>query len=293
MVFEFPNPASGSQGVRRFNFVNPTPAYFATLRIPLLAGRLFSDADHASAAKVAILSASAARALFGEEDPIGKQLPVAKSTRETVIGVVGDVKYGGLDADASDTLYVPFDQYPFRNMTLVARTSVDSRALATTIERALHEVDREVTRGSARVLDDVLSEAAAQPRFRTAFLTAIAGLALLLGAVGLYGVVSYAVSRRTVEIGVRMALGATDSRVMVMVLQEVLTIAAIGVAFGTVGAVALTRTIVAFLFEVAPTDGWSFALAVGTLLTVTLLAAFVPVRRASKINPVTALRSDY
>ena len=293
MVFEFPDPTASSQGVRRLNMVNPTPGYFATLGIPLLAGRLFSDADHASAAKVAILSASAARALFGEEDPIGKQLPGANNTPATVIGVVGDVKYGGLNADASETLYVPFDQYPFRNMTLVASTSGDPRRLATTIERAIHEVDREVTRGSARVLEDVLSEAAAQPRFRTALLTAIAGLALLLGAVGLYGVVSYAVSRRTVEIGVRMALGATDSRVMAMVLKEVLIIAAIGSVFGTVGAVALTRTIEAFLFEVAPTDGWSFALAVGTLLTVTLIAAFVPVRRASRINPVTALRSDY
>ena len=123
-------------------------------------------------------------------------------------------------------------------------------------------------------------------------MTAIAGLALLLGAVGLYGVVSYAVSRRTVEIGVRMALGATDSRVMGMVLKEVLTMAGVGAMLGIAGAFLLTRTIEAFLFEVTPTDGWSFTLAAGTLLMVTLVAAFIPVRRASKINPVIALRTD-
>jgi putative ABC transport system permease protein len=294
MVVEFSwtDQATSASSLRRLDLVNPTPEYFAALGIPLLAGRFFTDADHASAARVGILSASAARALFGDQDPIGELLPTRKGAPDTVVGVVGDVKYGGLEASARETLYLPFEQYPFRNMTLVARASGDPRFLTTTIERALHEVDREITRGSARTLEEVMSEAAVQPRFRTALLSAIAGLALLLGAVGLYGVVSYAISRRTVEIGVRMALGATDSRVMLMVLKEILALALAGVVLGTVGAVSLTRSIEAYLFEVAPTDTWSFVLAVGALVLVALMATYAPVRRATRISPITALRTD-
>lgn len=294
MSFEFDTADAGSRPrFRRLNLVNPTPGYFSALGIPLQRGRAFSSADGPTSPRVVIVSAGLARDLFGTVDAVGRSLPIGpKRAPVPIVGVVGDVKYGGLDADARETLYMPFTQYPFRNMTLVARTSGDPRLIAANVERAIHTVDREITRGPARALDEVVSEAVAQPRFRTALLSAVAGLALLLAAIGVYGVVAYGVSQRTVEIGVRMALGATDSRVIGMVLREALALALAGAAIGTAGAFALTRTLTGFLFGVTPMDGLSVAVAVASLMAITFLASYVPARRATKVDPIVALRCE-
>jgi predicted permease len=291
--FEMPDRPDGMTGLRRYSLVNPTPDYFSALGIQLLRGRLFSGADGPDAPRVVIVSAGVARQLFGTVDVVGRSLPIGpKRAPVPIVGVVGDVKYGGLEAAAPEPIYLPFTQRPFRNMTLVARTSGDPRPMAASLERAIHAVDREITRGPARALDDVVSEAVAQPRFRTALLSLIAGLALMLAAVGLYGVVAYGVSQRTVEIGVRMALGANDAKVIGMVLREAFTLALAGAAIGTVGAYLLTRTLTRFLYGVTPTDGLSFVLAVASLMAMTALASYIPARRATQVDPVMALRYE-
>jgi predicted permease len=294
MSFEFDmgDGREGGGSTRRFGLVNPTPDYFRTLGLPLLSGRVFSPADGPTAPRVVIASAGAARELFGTLDVVGRSLPIGpKRGPVPIVGIVGDVKYGGLEADARATLYLPFAQYPFRNMTLVARTSGDPRAMAAPVERAIHAVDREITLGPVRALDDVVSEAIAQPRFRTAVLFVMAGLALLLAAIGVYGVMSYAVSQRTTEIGVRLALGATDGWVIGMIVREGLMLGVTGTAGGMVGAWALTRTLARFLFGVTPMDSLSLAGAMTALIVITVLASYVPARRAALVNPVAALRA--
>jgi putative ABC transport system permease protein len=291
--FEMADVRDGTPGPRRLNLLNPTADYFSALGIPLLRGRLFQGADGPTAQRVVIVSVGAARDLFGTLDVVGRSLPIGpKRAPVPIVGVVGDVKYRGLDVAAPQTLYMPFAQYPFRNMTLVVRTSGDPRLVATNLEHAIHAVDREITRGPARTLDDVVSDAVAQPRFRTAVLSAIASLALILAGVGVYGVVAYAVAQRTVEIGVRMALGATASQVMGIVLRESLTLAVAGAALGSGGAYLGTRTLTAFLYGVTPTDAPSFGVAAASLVGLTMLASWVPARRATHVDPVLALRYE-
>jgi putative ABC transport system permease protein len=177
-------------------------------------------------------------------------------------------------------------------MFLVARASGDPLAIAQTLRRVIAGVDRQITITSLQPLDAIVSAAAAQPRFRTAILLALAGLALALAAVGLYGVIGYSVSQRTSEIGIRMALGAKDADVLTMVLREGALLAVAGVATGVLGALALTRTLAGLLYGIAPTDWRSFGLATLCLLTVALVASYVPARRATRVDPLIALRAE-
>ncbi|MEO8259474.1 MAG: ABC transporter permease [Acidobacteriota bacterium] len=276
-----------------------TPDYFPTLGIPLLRGRLFTDADDASHPAVMIMSADTARHFFGDGDPLGRtlSLPVFRdgATRQgtiTLVGVIGDVKYSGLDRAPDDAIYRPFAQQPWPNIFLVARTPGDPAALGPVLRRVVADVDRAIAVSAVNTLDAVVSDAAAQPRFRTMLLAALAGLALALSAVGLYGVVAYSVSQRTMEIGIRMALGARRGDVVRMIVREGLWLAAAGVAIGLVGAYALVRTLTALLYGIAPTDAASFAAAAGALLLFALIASYVPARRASAIDPAIALRAE-
>jgi putative ABC transport system permease protein len=276
-----------------------TPAYFQTLGIRLLKGRLFTDADDADHPPVMIMSMDAARHFFGDGDPVGRtlSLPVfrdgaTRNSTMTLVGMIGDVKYSGLDRAPDDAIYRPFAQQPWPNVFLVARTDGDPAVLGTTLQRQVADVDRAIAVSAVSTLDDVVSDAAAQPRFRTTLLAALAGLALALAAVGLYGVVAYSVSQRTMEIGVRMALGARPGDVVGMIVREGLGLAVGGVAIGLVAAYALARTLTALLYGVAPTDAASFAYASGALLLLALLASYVPARRASAIDPAIAMRAE-
>jgi putative ABC transport system permease protein len=276
-----------------------TPAYFPALGIRLLKGRLFTDADDANHPPVMIMSVDAARHFFGDGDPIGRtlSLPVfrdgaTRNSTMTLVGTIGDVKYSGLDRAPDDAIYRPFAQQPWPNVFLVARTDGEPAVLGTTLQRQIADVDRAIAISAVSTLDDVVSDAAAQPRFRTTLLAGLAGLALALAAIGLYGVVAYSVSQRTMEIGVRMALGARSGDVVRMIVREGLGLALGGVAIGLVAAYALARTLRVLLYGVAPTDAASFAYASGALLLLALLASYVPARRASAIDPAIAMRAE-
>ena len=287
-----------ARGIASEYLVNAAPTtadFFSALGIPLLKGRLFNEADDAAHARVMIMSADVARDLFGD-DPIGRTLslptPQGDSVTATVVGVVGNVKYKGLAGPAEPTLYVPFAQQPWPTAFLVARTMGEPTTMVADLRHAIGEVDRQIGVVSVRTLDDVLSQETAQPGFRTAVLSAVSGLAIALAAIGLSGVVGYSVSKRTAEIGVRVALGAGRRDVLWMVLREGLLLGAVGGAVGLAAAFALTRLLTSFLFGVTATDPLSFVLAATFLVVVVLAASYLPARRASRIDPITALRAE-
>jgi predicted permease len=291
--FSMPDSRTGQPVEHQMGLLNPTPGYFEALGIRVLAGRTFSQADGPDGPEVVILSSSAARRLFGQFDVVGRTLPISrKDAPVTIVGVVGDVKYFGLDEAPRDTVYVPFSQYPFRNMVLVARTLGDPRQLAGSLAAVVHRVDREVTIGPVRTLEEVVAEAVALPRLRTTLLATLAGLALILAVVGLYGVASYAIALRTVEIGVRMALGAEPWQVVAMIVRESLRLALTGAAVGLCGAFLVTRTLSGMLYGVTPRDTPSFLLAAAVLVLVTAGASFLAARRAAQVDPLAALRSE-
>ena len=294
MTYYFEDEAAtlGEPRVHRLTLLNPTAGYFEALGIPLLRGRLFSARDTADAPPVVILSESSARLLFGTLDVVGRVLPTTSERKPTVIGVVDDVKYGGLAAPPPDAIYQPFAQFPFQHMNLVVGASGDPLDLASGVRAAVHEVDRAITVDSARLLDDLVSESLATPRFRVMLLSSLALLALGLASFGLAGVVAYSVVRRTSEIAIRMALGARTAAVLALVMREGLLLALAGVALGLGGAFLMTRTLAGYLHEVEPTDGVSFLAAAGCLLLVTLAASYLPARRATRVDPLAALRAE-
>jgi putative ABC transport system permease protein len=291
--FQMPDFRTGQVVEHQMGLLNPTPEYFAVLGIPVLRGRTFAPADGPDTAKVAILNASAARRLFGSLDVVGRSMPVGGRDKPvTVVGVVGNVKYSGLDEAAPETVYLPFAQQPFRNMMLVARTTGDPHQLAGALAAVVHSVDRQVTVGPALTLDEVVWEAVARPRFRTTLLLALAGLALILAVVGLYGVSAYTVAQRTVEIGVRMALGAGRWQIVTMILCEGLSLAGAGAALGLLGAFWFTRALSGFVYGVTTHDAGSFLLAAAALILVTAAASLLAARRAAQIDPLVALRTE-
>lgn len=292
MVFSFApaNEAGMAPVEQRFGLVNPTPGYFEALGIRLLRGRLFSAADGPSSPPVAILSANMARRFFGAEDPVGRSLPYKDAP--TIVGVVTDVKYGSVEDPPQEAVYRPFAQYPFRNLFIAARTTGDPAALAPDLRRAIHDLDSEVMIGPVRTLDAIAWDAASQPRFRTATLVALALLALTLAGIGLYGVIAYSVSRRTMEIGVRMAVGADGRNLVTLIMREGLTLALVATAIGLAMAYALSRTIERFLYGVTPVDVGTYALVAGFALAIALVATYVPARRATQVDPLIALRTE-
>jgi putative ABC transport system permease protein len=246
-----------------------------------------------------IMSVDTARRFFGDGDPIGRamSLPVRRNgvngrADMTLVGTIANVKYSGLDAAADDAVYRPFKQQTWVAPYLVVRTTGDPENLVPTVGREIAAVDRGIVITGVRALDAVVSDAAAQPRVRTVLLAAIAGLALLMAIVGLYGVVAYSVSQRTREIGIRMALGARGGDVLAMVLWEGLQLAVAGISGGLVAAFAATRALTGLLYGIAPTDAVSFGFAGASLLIVALMASYVPARRATKVDPLVALRYE-
>lgn len=273
--------------------LNPTPEFFAVLGIPLLRGRTFSSADGPNAPAVAMLNATAAKHLFGTLDVEGRNLPIrGQDAPVTIVGVVGDVKYSGLDEAARDTVYVPFPQQPFRNMVLTARTAGEPKQLVGALAAVVHKVDHEITIGPVRTLDEVVSDAVGRPRFRTALFAALAGLALSLAVVGLYGVITYTVTARSREIAVRIALGAGRWQVVGMVVREGLWLAGAGVALGLCGAFLLTHSLSGFLYGVTVRDTASFLLAAAALVFTAAMASFFAARRATRPDPIEALRAE-
>jgi predicted permease len=307
----FPGPlrggnASGSFTIDGYNTANPSDRPFANLGsvsggfframgIPLVAGRTFAESDGADATPVAIASASMARKYWPGENPIGRRLRFnddPKAPWSTVVGVVGDVRQLGLDQDPPPILYMPYQQFPLPFTNISVRSTAPTGTIASLVRAELSAIDPDLPPGDARTLEAVLDESIAQPRFRAMLLTAFALLALLLAAVGVYGLISYSVAQRTREIGIRVALGAQPRQVLGQIMREGLTLAVAGVGLGLVGALVAARVISTFLFGVQASDPLTFGSVALILLAVACLATYVPSRRALHVDPIRALRTD-
>ncbi len=270
-------------------------SYFRTMGIPLLRGRGFTGSETAEARHVVLISESMAKQHFPGEDPIGKRITVPMSAEPMpteIIGIVGDVRYESLVDEAYPTVYMPIPDliYPF--MTLVLRTDGDPAQIAPAVRKALREIDPDQPVSDVRTMDEVMATTVGRARFNTLLLGLFAGLATLLAAIGIFGVTHYSVTLRTREIGLRMALGAQPGQVLMLILRQGLLLTAIGIATGLAGALALTRVMSGLLFGVGSTDPATFA-AIALLLTfVSLVACYLPARRATRVSPLIALRYD-
>jgi putative ABC transport system permease protein len=276
-----------------------TPGYFLTLGVPLKRGRLFTDADDAEAPRVVILSEAAATRHFPNEDPIGKRIELgwgrgAGTPRAggEVVGIVGDVREYGLDEEYPAEIYLPMRQRPVGRMTIVARTAVPPLGLADQVKHAVSELDPNLPVSNVRTVEQVVAESIAQPRFYMLLLAAFAAGALVLAAIGIFGVMSCSVAQRTREIGIRMALGAGGTTVVSMVVRQAMLLAFTGLALGVAAALALSRTMTTLLFDLSPTDPLTFATVTTILALVALVATWLPARRAASVDPMVALRAE-
>jgi putative ABC transport system permease protein len=272
-----------------------SPGYLRALRIPLLAGRDFSETDTLESPGAIVISESTAREFWPNENPIGKRLTLSfypEKVRE-VIGVAGDVKFRGPDSRKSlATVYVPLAQITFWNQAMVVRTARDPASSASAMAAAVHQQDPDQPLSDVRTMDDILADSLSQQRFSMLLLASFAGLALVLAAVGIYSVLAYAVRQRQREIGIRLALGAQLNDVLRMVVAEGMRPALIGVALGLAGAFVLKRTISSLIFGVSESDPLTF-LSVSVLLAmVALVASILPAYRATKVDPMRALREE-
>ena len=270
--------------------------YFETLGIPLLRGRTFNDHDTPDSPPVVIVNEALARRFLPGQDAVGKRLRLGDTSPTgawvTIVGVAANAKYTGLDSGDELTIYSPFRQSWSRSMSLIVHTTDDPRSLVAALRRQLAGVDSELVLSRVATMTELMRDSLARARFRTTLLTLFAAAAALLAAVGIYGVMAYAVSRRTREIGIRMALGARHSDVLAGVFREGLTLALGGVGVGLVGALAVTRITRSLLFGVSATDPLTFAAVAMALAGVAALACYVPARRATRVDPMAALRGE-
>jgi putative ABC transport system permease protein len=273
-----------------------TPGALETLGLPLLRGRYFRDADTRESPKVAIVNRTLANKVFGGAEPLGKRLSLGDNPSPadwaTVVGVVGDLRTDDLSTAPTSQLYMPYTQESSSGMAVALRTGGDPLALAGPLRRAVAEIDPEEPVYGIRTMETIVADSMDQPRFR-AFLTAIfAFIALLLAAIGIYGMLSYSVAQRTHEIGIRIALGAGSSDVLRLIVAQGMSPAAIGVAAGVLGGAIVSRLVAALLFEVAPTDLPTFVAVPAILLLVALAACVIPAARATRVDPTVALREE-
>jgi putative ABC transport system permease protein len=276
--------------------------YFRTLGIPLLAGRTLTPADRAGTPPVAVVNDTGARRFWPGESPIGKRVWFGTTTGPfsdpahavEIVGVVGDVKYQEVDEDTTNRadFYTSYLQFAYPDTMVIVKTRGTAAALLPVMRKAVASVDPSLPIYDAMTLDDRISSAVARPRFNAALLTAFAGAALLLAAIGVYGVLSYSVSSRMREIGVRLALGADARRVIGLVLGEGVRLAAIGAVAGLVAALAASRFIQAVVIDVSATDPRILAASAAVMMAVAALAAFLPARRASTVDPIVVLRQE-
>jgi putative ABC transport system permease protein len=276
-----------------------TPDYFKTMSIPLSRGRGFTPADRMGAASVVILNQAAANRIWPDGDALGHEMRIGtrfglggEPAGGVIVGVVGDVHDRGPAVRVAPTLYLAHAQWPVDSMTVVAKGRGEPSALVEPMRSVLHDLDRDVPMFAVRSMPQIASNAVARPRLYMVLIVCFAATAMLLAAIGLYGVLTYAVGQRTREIGIRLALGARRGEVLRMVISQAGKLALAGVAIGLIAAVLASRLIRAQLFEVAPTDITTYALVAVGLMAVSLLASWIPARRASRIDPMTALRQD-
>jgi predicted permease len=272
-----------------------TPDYFRVMHIPLRSGRFFDDRDHEGARDVVIINEKLARRLWPNTDPIGKSLTVADLARpqaREIVGVVGNVRHGGLTSEPPIEVYRPAYQTFWPFVGVVVRTSLEPSQVVRSIREAVWAVDKDQPVNEVRTMENLAADSVALRRASMLLLALFAGLALLLASLGIYSVISYSVTLRTHEIGVRMALGARTADVLVMMLGQSATLTLIGIALGLIASLALTRFLAALLFGITATDAVTVALAIVTMAIVAVGAAYFPARRASRVDPMVALRYE-
>ena len=273
-----------------------TPDYFRAMRIPLLKGRLFNEQDRASTTYSAIIDESFARRFFPGEDPLGKRINEDGSRNEhgfaVIVGVVGGVKHTDVKTEPRPTMYVPAEQSPWETMTLVVRSSGDPTALAAALRDEVAAVDKDQPLSEIDIMEQLFAKAVAPQRFNLMLVGIFAALALTLATVGVYGVIAYSVTQRAQEMGVRLALGANSRDILRLVIGQAMRVSLLGVGLGLVAAVGLTRVMSSLLFEVSSTDPVVFVGLAVVLIAVTLVASYIPARRATKVDPLVALRYE-
>ncbi len=274
------------------DFRTASPGYFETIRLPLVKGRTFEETDSEKALPVAVINQSTARHRWGDEDPIGRRVSFDRGQSwTTIIGIVSDVKQYGLDREAADEIYIPLAQSGFANNLLV-RTAADPMSIASLMREAIYAADPDTAIDRVQTLEHVRSDAVASPRLTAILLAMFAGLALIITAAGIAGVMALSVSQRKHELGVRLALGATPAKVIRMVIGQGMSFVLVGLSIGVAGALLLGRLMSALLFAVQPTDPLTFVAVSGVLVVVAAAACFVPARRVTSIDPMIALRSE-
>jgi len=276
-----------------------TPEYFRVVGIPLRRGRLFSDRDREGAPPVVLLTEAAAAQYFPGEDPIGRTItlgwgrgPGKPLAGGAVVGIVGDVKDAGLHEADPPQIYLAYRQWPVQSMTVVLKTAVPPLSVTDAVRSEVRAVDPNMPVSNVRTLEQVLAMSISQPRFYTTLLSVFAGVALVLAAIGIFGVLSYAVAQRTREIGIRMALGAEASSVRRLITREAMVLSGGGVLAGVIGAYFLSEALGTLLFEISPGDPLTLATVAALLMVIALVASYVPARRATRVDPMIALRTE-
>ena len=295
-IFERPLPPNTTPPGEAYRVVSPD--YFATMGIPLLRGRQLTNDDRRDRNPSVVVNDALARKYWPGADPIGKEIYLGAPDnflfpRATIVGIVGNTKDMGLDADPLPTVFIPLNLMPaWPGFSYVIRTTGDPAALAAAARREIHAVDPAIPIRGMKEMDDVLRESVAPARWSMLLLAGFAGVALVMAALGVFGVLSFVVSQRTKELGIRMALGAEPGRVRGMVVGQGLGLALAGLAVGLAGALALTRFMSSMLFGVAPTDPLTFVAVSILLLAIAALASYLPARRATRVDPLVALRAE-
>src|SRR5882672_7719147 len=272
-------------------YMPATSGYLEALGVPLVSGRTITDADTSQSPGVVVINQTFATRFFPNEDPLGRRMTISGVLR-TIVGVVGDAKYQGLGVEAGPQAYVPYSQSPYPGMRLIVRTTSEPSSLIAAVRAQIQSVDSEEGPTRFASMTQLLADSVAQPRFNTFLIGLFAALAFVLAAIGIYGVINYDVTQRTGEIGVRMALGAQSRDVLRLILRQGFLLTLGGLAAGLAGAILLTRSLTSLLFEVKPTDPLTYTVVATLLAVVAIVACLIPARRATKVDPLVALRYE-
>jgi putative ABC transport system permease protein len=288
--------AADAGAVQTADFRVITPDYFRAMQIPLLKGRFFNEQDRANTTYSVIIDESFGRRYFPGEDPLGKRIDEEGSRSHhdfaTIVGVVGGIKHTDVKAAARPTMYVPAEQSPWESMTLVIRSSGDPAALTSALRQEVRAIDVDQPLSEIATMEELFSKAVAPQRFNMLLVGLFAALALALATIGIYGVIAYSVTQRAQEMGVRLTLGASSRDILGLVIGQAMRTSLLGVGLGIIGALSLTRVMTSLLFEVSATDPLVFAGLSALLIAVALVASYIPARRATKVDPLVALRYE-
>jgi predicted permease len=270
-----------------------SPGYFAAMGVPLIKGRYLDDRDIKGALETAMVNEEMAERFWPNDDPVGKRLELSpKGPWRTVVGIVRDTKQFSVDNEPPITVYFPSGQFAINSLYLVARASTDAGQAATAITEEIRKLDPELPVFDVKSMEERLHDSLARRRFAMLLLGLFAALALILAAIGIYGVLAYTVNQRTHEIGIRMALGAQPGDILHLVIRQAVILVSIGIVIGLGGAFALTRVLASLLFGVSTTDSLTFTVISLLLGGIALVASYVPARRAARVDPMVALRYE-